>query len=353
MNLRHRFRLHIFHFLAISFIALMLIFILPLAGGGIDIANILVFSGSSDNLDSFIFWNNRVPRVCTSLLVGGCLSLSGLVFQAVLKNPLSEPYILGVSAGAALGKIIFQLLVIPMISFSIGSVFFQQASSLIFTTLGALFPVIFILVFLLRKRNLSPAGILLAGLMINTLLISIIMMIQYLADLTSVKQMQLWWLGSFDVLGFDKFQFALILVVPLWIIVIFFSHDLNILSLDDDSARQLGLNTISATRLHLVLGTLLASVSVAIAGPIAFVGLVVPHCLRAIFGADNRILCLFALPYGALFLSLSDFIGLNFYKVAQLFCSSFPEQTIPVGIVTSFIGAPLFLFLLIKRDYCT
>lgn len=353
MNPHRTYKHHLFHFVAISLFVLMLIFILPLAGGGIDLKSIFTVSNSSENLNGFIFWNNRVPRVCTSLLVGGCLSLSGLVFQAVLKNPLSEPYILGVSAGAALGKIAFQLLIIPMISVSLGSVLFQQTSSLIFTTLGALFPVIFILIFLLRKRNLSPAGILLAGLMINTLLISAIMMMQYLADLTSVKQMQLWWLGSFDVLGYEKFQFALIFVIPLWLIIVFLSHDLNILSLDDDSARQLGLNTISATRIHLVLGTLLASVSVAIAGPIAFVGLVVPHCLRAIFGADNRILCLFALPYGALFLSLSDFIGLNFYKFAQLFWSSFPEQTIPVGIVTSFIGAPLFLFLLIKRDYCT
>lgn len=313
---------------------------------GVDLESI-----NTNPQEAFIFWQNRVPRTIVALVAGGALALSGVLFQAVLRNPLAEPYILGVSAGAALGKIAFQMMFATAALVTIS--WAHLVASQLFVFVGAMIPTAFILVLLLRKRQLSPTGVLLSGLMINTLLMSLIMLIQFLADLTSIRQMQIWWLGNVDTLGYEILIPVLPIVLLCWAVCFRLSRKMNILSLDFDSAKQLGISPQTTSLQLLVLASILSAAAVSLAGPIAFVGLIVPHFLRLIWGADNRILTALAVPAGAFFLAFSDIIGSNATRWASMFSANYSYQfDIPVGIVTSFIGAPLFLLLLLGRKDC-
>ncbi len=320
---------------------------LPILQGNLDWNKVFIPSIES-NPDRFIFWMNRLPRVFTGFLVGGALALSGLLFQSILKNPLADPYILGLSAGAAFGKFVGGLI---LLNFTQTSIMLLNDLSPVLCFLGAILPMI-ILYFIIIKVSPMPSVVLLSGFMINIIFMSFIMLLQYFAEVHSVKQMQIWWFGSLDVLGYRNILFA----IPIMLIIIVFifakSKVLNILSLDVESAINLGVSPKYYTNYFLCLGTILTAIAVSLAGPIAFIGLIVPQILRQFYGADNRKLVFLSFIYGGLFLTICDFVANNCLRLLGQVNATAQYLTIPVGVITSLVGAVFFLYLLIKQKDC-
>ncbi|MGI8907404.1 MAG: FecCD family ABC transporter permease [Candidatus Sumerlaeaceae bacterium] len=312
----------------------------PLAGGGISLRKAMATAPwqELDSPDALIFWATRVPRVLAALLTGGALALAGLAYQCVLRNPLAEPYILGVSAGAGMGKALVVLFWGSMVS--ILGVF----SSIVFCFLGALVPLLFLQGLALRQRRFAPVTLLLAGVMLNVVLSAAMMLVLVFAPPDSARQVQLWWLGSLDLVGFRQFYMTCPVVLFAAGVIVLRGRAMNVLGFDSATAAQLGLDVEREVRVLLWSATLLASAVVALAGPIGFIGLVVPHLLRRVFGVDNRLLAPLCLFYGAAFLMLCDLIGWRGASVLGL--SSTME--VPVGVVTALLGGPLFLLLLVR-----
>jgi len=349
INIRHRLKLH----LLISFLMFgSLIILFPIILGNISLTDILaIFDSEKSDIspNTFIFWQSRVPRVLMALFTGGALTLSGVVFQSVLRNPLSEPYLLGVSAGAAFGKIVFTVILL----YSAVTLTPQMTNILnpIACFIGGIIPIT-IMALIYFRIQITPVSLILTGLMLNVLFMSGIMLFQYLADFTNMKQMQIWWLGSLDVIGYGKLVIIAPLIVLTWIILIFTSPKLNILSLDFDTCKHLGVNPQTTAFYFLTIATVLAALSVSMAGPIAFVGLIVPHVLRILIGADNRFLISLSLFYGGIFLATADYLGQVSHHLIRLLVPTTFQIDIPVGIITSIIGAIMFLSLLIRQKNC-
>ena len=287
----------------------------------------------ADNVDAQIFFVARLPRVLAAALVGAALALAGVVFQALLRNPLASPDTLGVSAGAALGAVLaitfnadFTLLgvtAVPLASFA-GSI-------------GAL-----IIVYGLsaaRRRGTSTLVLLLAGVTLTSLLSAISAFVRYLADFTETLRTVRWLMGSLDVGAFTPIAVA---IVPMGIAIVGFAmlpRVLDLISMGAESAAARGVDVTRAERVALVSASLATGSAVALAGPIGFVGIVVPHLVRLLVGADHRVVLPASALFGASFLIACDLIA----RVALA-----PTE-VPVGVVTALIGGPFFLWLLFRH----
>jgi iron complex transport system permease protein len=287
----------------------------------------------AQNVDAQIFFVARLPRVLAAALVGAALALSGVVFQALLRNPLASPDTLGVSAGAALGAVLaitfdadFSLLgvtAVPLASFA-GS-------------LGAL--VIVYGLSAARRRGTSTLVLLLAGVTLTSLLSALSAFVRYLADFTETLRTVRWLMGSLDVASFAPIGIA---AVPLGLAIAGFAtlpRVLDLVSVGVDSAAARGVDIAGAERVALVSASLATGAAVALAGPIGFVGIVVPHLVRLIVGADHRIVLPASALFGATFLIMCDLVAR----------AAFAPTELPVGIVTAIIGGPFFLWLLFRR----
>ena len=287
----------------------------------------------ADNVDAQIFFVARLPRVLAAALVGAALALAGVVFQALLRNPLASPDTLGVSAGAALGAVLaitfnadFTLLgvtAVPLASFA-GSI-------------GAL-----IIVYGLsaaRRRGTSTLVLLLAGVTLTSLLSAISAFVRYLADFTETLRTVRWLMGSLDVGAFTPIAVA---IVPMGIAIMGFAmlpRVLDLISMGTESASARGVDVARAERVALVSASLATGSAVALAGPIGFVGIVVPHLVRLLVGADHRVVLPASALFGASFLIACDLIA----RIALA-----PTE-VPVGVVTALIGGPFFLWLLFRH----
>jgi len=320
---------------AFGTLTLLAILLAPLVGST-PIRLARVFDRSipfADNVDAQIFFVARLPRVLAAALVGAALALAGVVFQALLRNPLASPDTLGVSAGAALGAVLaitfnadFTLLgvtAVPLASFA-GSI-------------GAL-----IIVYGLsaaRRRGTSTLVLLLAGVTLTALLSAISAFVRYLADFTETLRTVRWLMGSLDVGAFTPIVIA---TVPMGIAITGFAmlpRILDLISMGAESAAARGVDVTRAERVALVSASLATGSAVALAGPIGFVGIVVPHLVRLLVGADHRVV----LPASALF-GASFLIGCDL--VARIL---FAPTEVPVGVVTALIGGPFFLWLLFRH----
>jgi len=320
---------------AFGTLTLLAILLAPLVGST-PIRLARVFDRSipfADNVDAQIFFVARLPRVLAAALVGAALALAGVVFQALLRNPLASPDTLGVSAGAALGAVLaitfnadFTLLgvtAVPLASFA-GSI-------------GAL-----IIVYGLsaaRRRGTSTLVLLLAGVTLTALLSAISAFVRYLADFTETLRTVRWLMGSLDVGAFTPIAIA---TVPMGIAITGFAmlpRILDLISMGAESAAARGVDVTRAERVALVSASLATGSAVALAGPIGFVGIVVPHLVRLLVGADHRVV----LPASALF-GASFLIGCDL--VARIL---FAPTEVPVGVVTALIGGPFFLWLLFRH----
>ena len=286
-------------------------------------------SGADSRLMNDIIWKLRFPRVLLAALLGATLSLGGMVFQALLRNPLAEPYILGVSGGAAIGAITGILLGLARFPGVWSTAF---AGSL--ATLGVLF-------LMASGRSMFKANtLLLSGVMVNAFCAAVIMFLVSMAQDSRLHNIIFWLMGDLAAATNDKVIGLASTVVPCFIIVFFRSHAMNLLSLGSDMARSMGVNIKATMTLLLVVTSLMVSATVSYCGLVGFVGLVIPHLLRMMLGPDHRLLTPACILGGGIFMVVCD-----------LLARILPAQgEIPVGVITAMIGAPLFIFLLRKTQ---
>lgn len=285
-----------------------------------------LISGASDTQYSII-WKIRFPRVLLAALCGATLSIGGLVFQALLGNPLSEPYILGISGGAGVGAVLGMIL---------GLAVFPGVAGLAFIGgMASLFMVIFIST---GRRIKDENSLLLAGVMINAFCSAIIMFLISIISHTELQNVLFWLMGDLSGAEPSRVLGLLVITLPCFVFVFVMARPMNILLMGKETAQSLGVNVKGVTLSLLAVTSFIVSGSVCLAGLIGFVGLVVPHFLRMVLGADHRVLVPACILGGASFMVLCD-----------LLARAAPSQgEMPVGVVTALIGAPAFIFLLFK-----
>lgn len=307
--------------------------ILGLAAGSSGFAlSAVIKSLKSENgadLMSDIIWRLRLPRVLLAALLGATLSLGGMVFQALLRNPLAEPYILGVSGGSAIGAIVGILLGLARFP---GVWFTAFAGSL--ATLGLLY------IMATGRSMLRGNTLLLSGVMVNAFCSALILFLVSLAQDSRLHNIIFWLMGDLAAANNESVIYLAATVVPCFGVIFFRSHALNLLTLGNDMARSMGVNIKATTSLLLVVTSLMVSATVSYCGLVGFVGLVMPHMLRMIWGPDHRILAPASILGGA-----------SFMVVCDMLARTLPSQgEMPVGVVTAMIGAPLFVYLLRKSN---
>jgi iron complex transport system permease protein len=288
----------------------------------------------ADNVDAQIFFIARMPRVLAAVVVGASLATAGVVLQALFRNPLAAPETLGVSSGAALGAI----LVITLGS-DIGAGPFSPVP--LASLAGALSAAT--LVYMLAsspRRPLSTAVLLLAGVTLNAFISAVIMFVQYMADFTQSFRVVRWLVGDLDIGSYPPIAAAVPLLVLALTIATIIASRLNLLSVGASAAATRGVNVERTQRLAFVSASLATSTAVSLAGPVAFIGIVVPHLVRLMVGVDHRIVLPAAVLFGAAFLVLCDLVARTILAPVE----------VPVGIVTAVIGGPFFLWLLIRRS---
>lgn len=316
----------------ILLVVLLIAFSLGLSIGptksGIRSAFSALFStNESDSVLYSIVWHIRLPRVLLATVVGATLSLGGLVFQALLRNPLAEPFILGISGGSAIGAIIGILL---------GLARFPGICFMSF--LGSLATLALILVMSTGKSILRKDALLLSGVMVNAFCSAIIMFLISITQDARLHNIIFWLMGDLSAADLPQVVILGAILIPCFILVFVFSHSMNLLLMGKDMARTMGINIKAVTITLLIVTSFMVSATVSFSGLVGFVGLVIPHLLRLVLGPDHRFLvpaCLFG---GAAYLVLCD-----------LLARTLPQQgEIPAGVITALIGAPLFIILLKK-----
>ena len=287
----------------------------------------------ADNVDAQIFFVARLPRVIAGALVGAALASAGVVFQAILRNPLATPFTLGVSAGASLGAMLMIILggalslgpwsPVPLASFAGAA----GAAALVYWLASS------------TGRPMSGAVLLLAGVTLNAFFSALILFVQYLADFAEVYRAARWLMGDLDVGGFGPIVASLPLVLVAFGLFALLPASLNLLSVSDESAAARGVDVVRTHRVAFVSASLATSAAVSLAGPIGFIGIVVPHLVRLLVGVDHRIVLPASALFGAAFLVACDLAARTVLAPVE----------IPVGVVTALLGGPFFLWLLVRQ----
>jgi len=274
----------------------------------------------------------RLPRVIFAFLVGFSLAMVGVVFQALLQNELATPYTLGVSSGGALGAVIAikSGLVISLMGFT---------STIIFSVAGSLLTIAIIYQIARSGAGLSPLILILTGVTVSLLFSSLILFVHYLADFTETYRMIRWLMGGLQIIGWEYSLVLLPFVLLVFAYLYRQATALNILSSGDEMALSKGVDVLKLQRVIFFSGSALTGLVVAFAGPIGFIGLIIPHLLRLMVGSDHRKLLLAAPFFGGSFLIWCDTLARTIISPAEL----------PVGIITAMLGGPFFIWLLIKR----
>ena len=289
----------------------------------------------SENLEfprHIILWQVRVPRILLAFMVGGSLAAVGASLQALLRNPLADPFVIGISSGAALGASvailfgvglsILTLLVLPFCAF-----------------LGALLSILVVYRIAVSYGSFSIHALLLGGVVLNAIFSALVLFLTTLADPYKASGMYAWLMGS---LTGPDFQTVLVLAGYLLLgifVLVSQASALNLLTLGEEAARSLGVEVERVKRVVFTASALLTGAVVAFSGLIGFVGLIVPHAVRLMFGADHRLLLLASGILGGMFLMVADTVARTLLSPAE----------IPVGVVTALVGGPIFLYLLVQR----
>lgn len=287
------------------------------------------FAGGSP--DREIVFNLRLPRALLALWTGGALSLSGVVLQAVLRNPLASSYTLGVSGGASLGAVI-------AIFFGLGSIAGMSGVSAA-ACMGAAAVLLLVLAVAEGRRNISTAGLLLAGVTIDSICAATILFLSNLTGLLQSYSMTRWLMGGMDAPDYPTLAWLTLVLTPVTLLLFRFGREWNLLAVGDTWAATRGVEVRRLTLLGCVAASVLTGAVTALTGPIAFVGLIVPHALRMWLGADNRLLAPCSFFAGAGFLTLCDICARTVLAPVE----------IPVGVITALLGGPFFIGMLLDR----
>ena len=287
----------------------------------------------ADNVDAQVFFIARLPRVLAALLVGSSLAVAGVVFQAFLRNPLASPDTLGLSTGATLGAVV-------VITFHIDATMFGVSAVPLASFVGSMGALVIVYgLSAARRRGTSTMVLLLGGVTLQALLSAVIAFVQYLADFTQTFRNVRWLMGSLDVASYSPIGAALVPMVIAWAGFASLPRVLDLISVGSESAAARGVNVEWTERVALVSASLATGAAVSLAGPVSFVGIIVPHIVRLIVGADHRIVLPAAALFGGTFLVICDVIARTAFGPAGM----------PVGAVTAFLGGPFFLWLLFRR----
>lgn len=297
-----------------------------------EVVGILLANADILESDKQILLELRLPRILLSILVGGCLALSGGVMQAVFRNPLADPGLVGVSAGSALGAGV----AIVLSSFWIDSVGFLLP---LFAFIFGLLAMAVVYGIAKQGRHTQVATLLLAGVALSAFCTALNALMIYLSDDQQLRALSFWQLGSFGGVSWSQVWTTCVVVVPATLLLTSKAQAFNVLLLGESQARHLGIEVERLKVLSLVLVSLIVSVSVAMVGVIGFVGLVIPHIIRLMFGADHRLLLPASFVLGAWFLLMADSVARTLIFPAEL----------PIGILTALLGCPFFIYLLIQH----
>ena len=286
-----------------------------------------------DNVDAQIFFIARLPRVVAAAIVGSTLASAGVVFQALLRNPLATPFTLGVSAGAALGAMLALTVGLGVSILGVPAVAIASFAG----SLGAVGIVYGLST--IRQRGFSTDVLLLAGVTLNAFFSALILFVQYLADFSQTFRTVRWLMGDLDVAGYEAIVAALPFTIAAFAIFAWLPRHLNLLTLGPDSAAARGIAVVRTQRLAFFSASLATGAAVSLGGPIGFIGIIVPHLVRLLVGADHRVVLPASALFGAAFLIGCDLVARTVMAPLEL----------PVGIVTAVLGGPFFLGLLLRR----
>jgi len=279
--------------------------------------------------DRAILFSIRLPRIIFAGMVGASLSVAGVVFQALLRNPLADPYILGISGGAALGGIIGIILGSILGSWGIPGLSFLGAILTIF------------LVFGISGKSKEPGSntLLLAGVIVNAFFSALIMFVISTSGSASLPSIMSWMMGDLSVAGEGRLAISGFILAAAFGLIYYHSKSLNMIVTGEETAQHLGVPVERTKRLLLFAASLITAAAVSVSGIIGFVGLIIPHMMRIVFGSDHRVLLPASFFFGASFLLIADTVARTALAPAEL----------PVGVITALFGAPYFIYLLRRR----
>jgi len=273
----------------------------------------------------------RLPRLVFAFLAGFSLALVGTVFQALLRNELATPYTLGISSGGALGAVF-------AIKTGLDVVIWGFSSTVLFSIAGSLLTILLIYLIARRRFGLTPVSLILTGVTIGLVFSSLILFVHYLADFTETYRMIRWLMGGLQISGWKYVTTFLPFVISAMIFFYTQANAINIMSAGQDLAMSKGVDVFKLQKRSFFGGSVLIGVLVAFAGPIGFVGLIIPHLMRLITGPDHKHLLVAAPLFGGGFLVWCDTAARTLISPAEL----------PVGVITAMIGGPFFIWLLLR-----
>jgi iron complex transport system permease protein len=321
--------------LSYGLVSLAVVVVAPLLGTEeVSVSRILggLFS-SATNVDFEIFFYHRIPRVILAFAVGGSLAVAGAALQVALRNPLAEPFILGVSGGGAVGAVL--AISVPGLFFRVGPLSTVQ----VFSLAGCVMAISVIYRVASRIKGVSMATILLAGVTINILCGAAILLIRYLASPHLLVAMDRWIMGGLDVVGYGELLTLAPLLIPGLVLLFYQGHALNLLALGGDMAAGHGVQ-VAAVQKRVIIGMgLITAAAVSLSGPIGFVGLIIPHAVRRLSGADHRVVLPASFCLGGAFLTLCDLLARTVVAPTEM----------PVGIITAIVGGPVFIRILLRH----
>ncbi len=278
-----------------------------------------------------IIWDIRLPRVLLAGVVGMALAVAGATYQGLFRNPLADPYLIGVAQGAAVGAVLGLIL---GIGFDVLGIF----TTPLFAFAGA-FGAVGVVYMLARVGNrLTVTTLILAGVALGSFLTAIV---SYLITVSGDKihSVMFWLMGSFSMAGWESVKIVIPIVIIGTLVILLFARSLNLIQLGEEQAQELGVDVERMKIILLTAATLITAAAVSFVGIIGFVGIIVPHAIRLIWGADYRFLLPLSALVGAVFMILADIASRTLVAPSE----------IPVGAITALVGAPFFLYLLRKR----
>ena len=288
----------------------------------------------AENVDAQILFVARLPRTLAGAAVGAALAAAGVVFQGLLRNPLATPFTLGISSGASLGA---------MLAITFGWSFAALGLPAVpIASLAGSGGAVAIVYWLARARQsgLSTNVLLLAGVTMNAFFSALILFVQYFADFAETYRSLRWLMGDLDVSSYEPLVTTVPLLAAAFAVFAWLARPLNLLSLGPESAASRGIDVNRAQRAAFFSGSLATGAAVSVAGPIGFVGIIIPHLVRLIVGADHRVVLPASALFGAAFLVLCDLVARTALSPIEL----------PVGVITALIGGPFFLWLLVRQQ---
>ncbi|WP_419958817.1 FecCD family ABC transporter permease [Psychrobacillus psychrotolerans] len=315
-----------------SIFVLLLAIWLGVSVGSVKVPIQTLWDTGADAIATNIVWKIRMPRVVLAGLVGASLAIAGAAFQSLLKNPLADPYTLGVSSGASVGAV-------ATLFFGISIPFLGIFTLPVFSMVGALVTMLLVISFAkLVDRGMKMETIILTGIIFSSFLGSVISLMIALTG-EELRQIIGWLLGSVSMRGWSFVQMALPFVIIGTFLLWINRRELNAMLFGEERAKHLGVDVKKRKMMILIGGSMLTGTAVSVSGTIGFVGLVVPHMTRLLFGSDNRHVLPLSFINGASLLIICDLVSRTIISPTEL----------PIGVITAFIGAPVFAFIFFKQ----